>query len=128
MEKSKSIAAIIGPTLIVMVLSELKLWNPTLYDTQIVPLIYLSGVLMFIAGLAIVHKHNIWVWGWQTTITVIGWLGISIGLLRMFLPQMHKEQFKNDNFALIVEVSLILIGIFLTFKAYYPIKRRVEDK
>ena len=35
MEKSKSIAGIVGPTLIVMVLSELKIWNPTLYETQI---------------------------------------------------------------------------------------------
>jgi len=128
MEKSKSVAAIVGPTLIVMVLSELKFWNPTLYDTQIVPLVYLSGVLMFIAGLTIVRKHNLWVWGWQTTITVIGWLGISFGLLRMFFPQMYTTQFKNDNFALIVEISLILIGIVLTFKAYSPMKRRGEEK
>ena len=127
MEKSKSIAAIVGPTLMVMVLSELRFWDPTLYDTQIVPLVYLSGVLMFIAGLTIVRTHNLWVWGWQTTITVIGWLGISLGLLRMFFPQMYKAQFKNDNFALIVEISLILIGIFLTFKAYSPMKRRGEE-
>jgi len=123
MEKSKSIAALVGPTLIVMVLSELKFWNPTLYDTQIVPLVYLSGVLLFISGLTIVRKHNIWVWGWQTTLTVIGWLGISLGLLRMFLPQIYKTQFKNDNFSLIVETSLILFGIFLTFKAYLPLKK-----
>lgn len=46
MEKSKSIAGIVGPTLIVMTFSEI-------YDTQIIPLIYLNGVLLFIAGLAI---------------------------------------------------------------------------
>ena len=126
--RSRSIAAIVGPTLIVMVLSELKFWNPTLYDTQIVPLVYLSGILFFIAGLTIVHKHNLWVWGWQITITVIGWLGISLGLLRMFFPQMYKAQFKNDNFALIVEISLILIGIFLTFKAYSPMKKQGENE
>ncbi len=51
MDKSKSIAAIVGPTLIVMVIAELKLWNPTLYETQVVPLVYLSAVLLFIAGL-----------------------------------------------------------------------------
>ena len=52
MQKSKSIAAIAGPTMIVMVFSEMKFWNPTLYDAQIVPLIYLNGVLLFVAGLA----------------------------------------------------------------------------
>ena len=126
--RSRSIAAIVGTTLIVMVLSELKFWNPTLYDTQIVPLVYLTGILFFIAGLTIVSKHNLWVWGWQTTITVIGWLSILLGLLRMFFPQLYKAQFKNDNFALIVEISLILIGIFLTFKAYSPMKKQGENE
>ncbi len=65
MDKSKSLAKIVGPTLIVMI-SEMKIWNPTLYDTQIVPLIYLNGVLLFVAGLAIVNKHNIWTFSWQT--------------------------------------------------------------
>jgi hypothetical protein len=128
MEKSKSLAAIVGPTLTVMVLSELKFWNPTLYNMQIVPLVYLSGVLMFVAGLSIVRCHNIWVWGWQTTLTIMGWLTILLGLLRMFLPQMYMTQFKNENFALIVEISLILTGIFLTFKAYSPMKIQGECK
>ncbi len=120
MDKSKSIAAIIGPTLIVMVVSELKFWNPTLYDTQVVPLVYLSGVLFFIAGLAIVRQHNIWVWKWQTLITVVGWFCMVLGLLRMFFPQMYKAQFQNDHVAFIVELFLILIGVFLTGKAYLP--------
>jgi uncharacterized membrane protein len=123
LEKSKSIAAIVGPTLIVMVLSELKLWNPTLYETQLVPLVYFTGVLIFIAGLTILRQHNIWVWNWQTSITLIGWVGILLGLLRMFFPQMYKAQFNNDNYALVVEIVIILIGIFLTFKGYLPAKK-----
>ena len=123
MEKSKSIAGIVGPTLILMVLSELKVWNATLYDTQIVPLVYLSGVLLFVAGLTIVRKHNIWAWGWQTLITIIGWLGLLLGILRMFLPQMYSAKFRNDNFAFVVELILILIGLILTVKAYLPTKK-----
>ncbi|QDK80674.1 hypothetical protein EXU85_19505 [Spirosoma sp. KCTC 42546] len=123
MEKSKSIAGIVGPTLLVMVLSELKLWNPTLYDTQIVPLVYLSGVLLFIAGVAIVRSHNSWVLGWQMSLTIIGWLAIALGLVRMFFPQQYRAQFKNDNSALFVELVLILTGIVLTYKAYFPAKK-----
>ena len=48
MDKSKSIAKIVGPTLTVMVLSEMRFWNPTLYDTQVVPVIYLNGILLFV--------------------------------------------------------------------------------
>jgi len=84
MDKSKSIAKIVGPTLTVMVLSEMRIWNPTLYDTQIVPVIYLNGILLFVAGLSIVKNHNIWTFGWKTILTIVGYAGIILGLLRMF--------------------------------------------
>lgn len=120
MHKSISLAGIIGPTLIVMVVSELKLWNPTLYDKQIVPLIYLSGVLLFVAGLAIVRSHNIWVLHWPVVITLLGWLGIALGVLRMFFPQAYQSNFSNDISDMVVEIVLISVGAFLSFKAYWP--------
>ncbi len=120
MVKSKSIAKIVGPTLIVMVFSEMRLWNPTLYDTQIVPLIYLNGVILFVAGLAIINNHNVWIYGWQTVVTIIGYAVLIIGLLRMLFPEIQKAEFKNDTSTMIVEAALILIGVFLTFKAYFP--------
>ncbi|HAP96735.1 MAG TPA: hypothetical protein DCP54_13540 [Chryseobacterium sp.] len=123
MIESKSIAKIVGPTLIVMVFSEMRFWNPTLYDTQIAPLIYLNGVLLFVAGLAIVKKHNFWVLNWKTLITIIGYIAMIIGLLRMLFPEIQKTEFKNDNSIMIIEVILILIGIFLTFKAYIPTRK-----
>jgi hypothetical protein len=122
MEKSKSMAAIVGPSLIAIVLSELKVWNPSLYNTQIVPLVYLSGVLLFVAGISIVRSHNIWVPGWQVILTIVGWSGIVLGLIRMFFPQLYKAQFKNDRSTLVVELLLILLGVILTIKAYFPLK------
>lgn len=123
MDKSKSIAGIIGPTMIVMVSAELKFWNPTLYDTQIVPLIYLNGVLLFVAGLAIIKSHNIWIFGWQTLVTLIGYLAIIMGLFRMFFPHIQNDEFENNNFIMIFELVLIFLGIYLTFKAYFSMKK-----
>lgn len=123
MDKSKSIAKIIGPTLVVMIFSEMRIWNPTLYDTQIVPLIYLNGVLLFIAGLAIVKSHNIWTLNWQIILTIVGYLGIVVGLFRMLFPQVQKGNFENNNSIFSIEVFLILVGLFLTYKAYYPMKK-----
>lgn len=122
-EKSKSIAGIVGPTLIVMIFSEMRFWNPTLYETQIVPLIYLNGVLLFVAGLAIVRSHNVWIYGWQTLLTIIGYFALLVGLFRMLFPLIQKAEFENNNSILIVEIILILLGVFLTFKAYFTTKK-----
>jgi hypothetical protein len=122
MQKSKSLARIVGPTLIVMVTSEMRFWNPTLYDSQIVPLVYLSGVLFFVAGLSIVSNHNIWALDWRLCLTGAGWLGMMLGLIRIFFPQYCMSSFENGLSALVTEILLILTGIFMTFKAYWPQK------
>ena len=46
-----------------------------------------------------------------------------IVLLRMLFPEIQKTAFKNDSSIMILEVVLILIGVFLTWKAYSPIKK-----
>lgn len=58
-------------------MSELKVLNPTLYDTQISPLVYLSGMLFSVAGISIVRNHNTWVLGWKICLTVIGWSALA---------------------------------------------------
>lgn len=118
-ERSKSIAAIVGPVLTLMVVSELHVWNPSLYDEQIVPLIYLSGVLLLTAGVSIVRAHNIWLRAWPVTITILGWFSIALGLWRMFFPQAYRSYSTNGSSALGVEIFLICIGLFLSLKAYW---------
>ncbi len=49
-------------------------------------LVYLNGVLLFVAGLAIVRTHNVWVRRWPVLVTLLGWVALAIGLLRMFAP------------------------------------------
>lgn len=125
MERSKSLAGLIGPTLLLMVASELKIWNPTLYDQQIVPLVYLSGLLMFVAGLAIARAHNVWVLKWPILITLLAWFSILLGAMRMVFPQTYKANFKNDLSVLVVEIILILIGLVLTAIAYWPGSKKI---
>ena len=50
-------------------------------------LIYLSGVLSLLAGLAIVIAHNRWSGGWPVIITVLGWLMVIGGVIRIVVPQ-----------------------------------------
>ena len=66
MASSKALAGLVGPTIVAMIVSEYPLVQPHLYDTQIPPVVYLSGVLMFVAGLAIMRVHNLWALDWST--------------------------------------------------------------
>ena len=50
-------------------------------------LIYLSGLLIMTAGLAIVLTHNVWAADWPVLITLLGWLAVIGGALRILTPQ-----------------------------------------
>jgi len=50
-------------------------------------LIFLSGVITLPAGLAIVLTHNVWTPDWRAVITIVGWLAVITGAIRMILPQ-----------------------------------------
>ena len=84
MANSKEIAGLVGPTLAAMLVSEFPLVQPHLYDSQIPPVVYLSGVLMFVGGLAVVRAHNVWVRNWTVLVTLTGWFLLVLGLIRMF--------------------------------------------
>lgn len=55
-----------------------------LCDAQILPIVYLSGVLMFIVGLAIVCAHNHWTRDWTVLVTLSGWFFLALGHFRKF--------------------------------------------
>jgi hypothetical protein len=76
--------------------------------------------LLFVAGLAIVRNHSIWIYGWQTLLTLVGYMALIMGLLRMLFPKAQQTEFENNQIIMFIEIILILAGIFLTFKAYYP--------
>jgi hypothetical protein len=50
-------------------------------------LIYLSGILSMIAGLAIVITHGVWAANWPVIITILGWLMTIGGAVRIICPQ-----------------------------------------
>ena len=121
---SRRIAGLLGPTVTVLTLSESPWIQPHLYDSQIPPVVYLSGALFFVAGLAIVRIHNLWVAGWPVLVTVLGWLALLLGLVRMFGAGLYPEQAPQNvtGFA-VFELLGTGVGIFLTFKAYGPGRR-----
>ena len=120
MAASKQIAGLLGPTMIAMLVSELPLVQPHLYDAQIPPVVYLSGVLMFVAGLAIVRLHNLWKRDWTVLVTLAGWFFLLLGLVRMFAASQYTGAAGRAGswvFAAL-EGGLLVVALFITFKAY----------
>jgi hypothetical protein len=117
---SKRIAALVGPTLVAMLASEFPLVQPHLYDAQIPPVVYLSGVLMFVGGLAIVRAHNHWARDWTVLLTLSGWCGLALGLFRMFAAGRYQRDSANTSSTvfMVLEGILLVIGLIMTFKAY----------
>lgn len=120
MPNSKGIAGLVGPTMIAMLASEFPLVQPHLYDAQIPPVVYLSGVLMFVAGLAIVRAHNHWTRDWTVLVTLSGWFSLALGLFRMFAAGLYQRGSANTSAPvfMVLEGILLVIGLVITFKAY----------
>src|SRR5512146_1129330 len=109
MPNSKRIAGLVGPTLVAMLVSEFPLVQPHLYDAQIPPVVYLSGVLMFVGGLAIVRAHNHFTTDWTLLVTLSGWLALCLGLVRMFAAGAYQRGSANAS----TNVFMVLEGVLL---------------
>jgi hypothetical protein len=122
MPASKRIAGLLGPTVMAIVVAESPLVQPHLYDAQIPPVVYLSGVLMFVAGLAIVRAHKVWRWDWTVLVTLSGWGALLLGVTRMFATGLYQRSSAgaSPGFFIVVEALLFLAGLAMTIKAYTP--------
>ena len=120
MQNSKRIAGLVGPTLVAMLVSEFPLVQPHLYDAQIPPVVYLSGALTFVGGLAIVRAHNHWARDWTVLVTLSGWFALLLGVFRMFAAGLYQRGSANAGSMLfmLLEGILLIAGLVMTFKAY----------
>jgi hypothetical protein len=127
MSTSKIIAALLGPTLVAtaaMVLLNLDAMPAIVDELSKSPmLIVLAGYAAFVPGLAIVYFHNRWTGGWPVLITLVGWLSLVIGVIRMVFPMQLAEVIAKSAAALpsvmpAAAAIFLLIGGVLSYRAY----------
>jgi hypothetical protein len=78
-------------------------------------LLYLSGLLIMPAGLAIVLTHNVWVLNWPVLITLLGWAMAIGGAVRILLPD--RVEFAGRRFLRHPMGMTIAGGIWLAIGA-----------
>jgi hypothetical protein len=114
MTNSKHLAGLIGPTMVALGVTEAS--NMEVFSTQIAPVVYLNGSILFVAGLAIVRAHNLWSWSWPVIVTLSGWIALFGGLWRMVAPK--APQAPENVLTYAVLVGIVAIGAILSVKAY----------
>jgi len=120
------IARLMGPYFVVAGIG--MLLNQDAYAAMIAEfvhsnaLIFISGVLSLPAGLAILNVHRAWTADWRVIITILGWLAVIGGIVRIVLPQvvtMLATTIYSGPTALTIAGAIVLVlGGFLTVKGY----------
>ncbi|MDD5561729.1 MAG: hypothetical protein PHT50_06355 [Candidatus Omnitrophica bacterium] len=126
MENSILIARFVGPYIIVIaigLLLNLKTYRKIVegfFDNAAI--VYIAGLMAFVAGLAIVLFHNIWAMDWRIIITLFGWSALIKGTLFVVSPaasvKMAQVFIKNIKLVVIPWIGMLVLGIFLVFKGY----------
>ena len=122
------IARLIGPVFAVIgagILVNTSFYlNVAAEAVQVPSLLYLYGVLLLAAGVAMLNFYREWTRDWRVIVTILGWLFMISGLVRVLVPGMVQR------LALVMPVTspvvtligavILVVGIYLTFEAYRP--------
>jgi uncharacterized membrane protein HdeD (DUF308 family) len=125
METSILLAKIIGPIYLVIaagLLLNQDHFRAVAKEVASSPaLFYLTGVLALVLGMLIVRFHNVWT-GWPAVITILGWLAVLRGVVRVVTPDRAREMVSRmtGNAAVMTGAVVIAfaLGAFLTAMGY----------
>jgi len=94
MNTSKYIARLMGPVLLIIGIGmALGLLMETDYSSLMKEfignraVIFLTGILALLAGVAIVNAHNVWEPDWRLIVTILGWLLVLRGIMLLVFPE-----------------------------------------
>lgn len=126
METSIFLARLIGPLFLLVAAGVLM--NPKHYANMTSRFIknpelyYFSGAMAFVIGVAMVIVHNVWTTDWRVVITILGWLSIFKGVIRILCPNLGatiaNSLVESKQTMKISSIILILFGAWLSFQGY----------
>lgn len=127
MATSILIAKLIGPVVLVAAIAMLAntkdLQEMARGFMEDRPLIYISGILAMLAGLAIVNNHNVWVANWPVIITIFGWASLIGGVIRIALPSVVRSvggaMLERPAVIRVAGGFWVLIGVWLSYVGYF---------
>jgi uncharacterized membrane protein len=78
------------------------------------------GIFDIVAGLAIAIGHPVWQFNWRGLITLLGYVMIVRGLMRLMFTDEVKKRMATlmDKGGWIIIAILVVIGAFLTYNGF----------
>jgi hypothetical protein len=127
MDTSLFLARLIGPLLVVLAIGLLvrqDSWRSMAKEfITNRPLVFLTGFLTLLGGLALVNTHNVWEAGWPLIITIFGWLAVIGGVARMLFPEtvmgIGQKMLDNKTYLTIGGAGEGLLGLWLCYVGYF---------
>jgi hypothetical protein len=120
------IARLIGPLFAALGLG--MLLNSTFYAAAVGEgahspvLIAIAGMATLVAGTAILNAHRAWTADWRVLVTVIGWMFIIAGLIRLILPTVAETVapaiYSGPAALMVAGVVVLIVGGILSFEGY----------
>jgi hypothetical protein len=120
------IARLLGPLLAATGLG--MLLNATFYAAAVAEgarspvLIAISGMATLLGGIAILNAHHAWTADWRVLITIIGWLFIIAGLVRLIVPTVAETVapvvYSGPAAEIVAGAVVLIVGAFLSFEGY----------
>ena len=119
MSLSIFLAKLLGLYYIIMgvaILCNIKFYTKAVKDLKRhTPLMFFSGPLILIVGLALVLVHNVWV-GWPILITLTGWLIVLKAITFLFFPHIvgniAEKVLKSKWYPFAVSAIFVFGGMF----------------
>lgn len=85
-------------------------------------LLLIAGLLSLIFGIILVVVHNVWEADWRVLITIIGWLALIKGTIRVVFPQVSQKVLTRmmaaDAGHYIISIIFLLVGIYLAYMGF----------
>ncbi|HXL66007.1 MAG TPA: hypothetical protein VN938_13195 [Xanthobacteraceae bacterium] len=120
------IARLVGPLFAALGLG--LLLNATFYAAAVGEgahspvLIAIAGMATLVAGLAILNAYRAWTADWRVLVTVIGWIFIIAGLIRLILPTLAETLapavYSGPAALMVAGVVVLIVGGILSFEGY----------
>ena len=123
MQTSIFLARLIGPVMALMgisvIVNELAFRKLAQEFLRSPALIFMSGIILMPAGLAVVLNHNVWVLDWRIIVTLLGWIAVISGAFRVFAPdratKIGKKALNRKDYILAAAGFWLVVGAVLCY-------------